>query len=79
MEETSCEIICGAPTTLAVKGLMMMMTASVQLIWPESDLLLIVSLLVLTHVVGPVSDHVFPFFGGSTARAGPVIPYLVLC
>ena len=25
MEETSCEIICGAPTTLAVKGLMMMM------------------------------------------------------
>ena len=25
MEETGCEIICGAPTTLAVKGLMMMM------------------------------------------------------
>ena len=25
MEETDCEIICGAPTTLAVKGLMMMM------------------------------------------------------
>ena len=25
MEETSCEIICGTPTTLAVKGLMMMM------------------------------------------------------
>ena len=24
MEETSCEIICGAPTTLAVKGQMMM-------------------------------------------------------
>ena len=24
MEETGCEIICGAPTTLAVKGLMMM-------------------------------------------------------
>ena len=24
-EETGCEIICGAPTTLAVKGLMMMM------------------------------------------------------
>ena len=23
MEETGCEIICGAPTTLAVKGLMM--------------------------------------------------------
>ena len=26
MEETGCEKICGAPTTLAVKGLMMMMT-----------------------------------------------------
>ena len=25
MEETGCEIICGAPTTLAVMGLMMMM------------------------------------------------------
>ena len=24
-EETGCKIICGAPTTLAVKGLMMMM------------------------------------------------------
>ena len=26
MEETFCEIICGAPTTLAIKGLMMMMS-----------------------------------------------------
>ena len=26
MERTGCEIICGAPTTLAVKGLMMMTT-----------------------------------------------------
>ena len=25
MEETGCEVICGAPTTLAVKGLIMMM------------------------------------------------------
>ena len=25
MDETGCEIICGAPTTLAVEGLMMMM------------------------------------------------------
>ena len=24
MEKTGCKIICGAPTTLAVKGLMMM-------------------------------------------------------
>ena len=27
MEKTGCKIICGAPTTLAVKGLMMMMKA----------------------------------------------------
>ena len=27
MEETGCEIICGSPTTLAVKGLVMMMMA----------------------------------------------------
>ena len=27
MEKTGCKIICGAPTTLAVKELMMMMTA----------------------------------------------------
>ena len=26
MEETGCKIICGAPTTIAVKGFMMMMT-----------------------------------------------------
>ena len=26
MEKTGCKIICGAPTTFAVKGLMMMMT-----------------------------------------------------
>ena len=25
MEKTGCRIVCGAPTTLAVKGLMMMM------------------------------------------------------
>ena len=25
MEKTGCKIICGAPTTFAVKGLMMMM------------------------------------------------------
>ena len=29
MEKTSCKIICGAPTTLAVKGLMMMMMMTV--------------------------------------------------
>ena len=25
MEKTGCKIICGAPTTLAIKGLMMML------------------------------------------------------
>ena len=29
MEKTGCKIICGAPTTLAVKGLMMMMMMDV--------------------------------------------------
>ena len=29
MEETGCEIICGAPSTLAVKELMMMMMINV--------------------------------------------------
>ena len=29
MEKTGCEIICGAPTTLAVKGQMMMMMVNV--------------------------------------------------
>ena len=28
MEKTGCKIICGAPTTLAVKGLMMMITVA---------------------------------------------------
>ena len=30
MEKTGCKIICGAPTTLAVKGLMIMMMCSVR-------------------------------------------------
>ena len=30
MEETSCEIVCGAPITLVVKGLMMMMMMKVK-------------------------------------------------
>ena len=30
-EKTGCKIICGAPTTLAVKGLMMMMM--INLVW----------------------------------------------
>ena len=29
MEETGCEIICGAPMTLMVKGLMMMMMMTI--------------------------------------------------
>ena len=31
MQKTGCKIICGAPTTLAVKGLMMMMMMSLWL------------------------------------------------
>ena len=33
MEKTVCKIICGAPTTLAVKGLMMMMMVLERLLW----------------------------------------------
>ena len=40
MEKTGCKIICGAPTTLAVKGLMMIMIIKYQrlvswLLWPR--------------------------------------------
>ena len=31
MEKTGCKVICGAPTTLAVKGLMMMMMMMIRL------------------------------------------------
>ena len=33
MEETGCEIICGAPATLVVKGLMMMMMMMLSPSW----------------------------------------------
>ena len=33
MEKTGCKIICGAPTTLAVKGQMMMMIMSLERYW----------------------------------------------
>ena len=33
MEKTGCKIICGAPTTLAVKGLMMMMRRRILLLF----------------------------------------------
>ena len=32
MEKTGCKITCGAPTTLAVRGLMMMMMMSVMVV-----------------------------------------------
>ena len=35
MEKTGCEIICGALTTLAVKGLMMMMMMMMMMMLPE--------------------------------------------
>ena len=31
MEKTGCKIICGAPTTLAVEGLMMMMMMKIKM------------------------------------------------
>ena len=39
MEKTGCKIICGAPTTLAVKGLMIMMMMMVMTYIMKSDLL----------------------------------------
>ena len=35
MEKTGCEIICGAPTTLAVKGLMMMMMMMMMMMFAD--------------------------------------------
>ena len=35
MEENGCKIICGAPTTLAVKGLMMMMGGFAEDFFPK--------------------------------------------
>ena len=34
MEKTGCKIICGAPTTLAAKGLMMMMMMMMMMMIP---------------------------------------------
>ena len=38
MEKTGCKIICGAPTTLAVMGLMMMIMMTCPLVWPVTFL-----------------------------------------
>ena len=37
MEKTGCKIICGASTTLAVKGLMMMMMMNTFIIFTHSE------------------------------------------
>ena len=37
MEKTGCEIICGAPTTLAVKGDMIIMMMMIKLIYCSSQ------------------------------------------
>ena len=37
MEKTGCKFICGAPTTLAVKGLMMMMMMMMRYTLAASD------------------------------------------
>ena len=36
MDETGCDIICGAPTTLAVKGQMMMMMMMMRAACPDA-------------------------------------------
>ena len=49
MEKTGCKIICGAPTTLVVKGLMMMMM--MMCLFAESDTGRTVDLLKLTALI----------------------------
>ena len=44
MEETACEIICGAPKTLAVEGLMMMMMRMVKYVKSVITMLLFFTL-----------------------------------
>ena len=39
MEKTGCKIICGAPTTLMVKGLMMMMMMMMMVMTLEMEVL----------------------------------------
>ena len=49
MEKTGCKIICGAPTTLAVKGLMMMMMFCMQIMLSsesENELFLLIAVTV---------------------------------
>ena len=43
MEKTACNIICGAPTTLAVKGLMMMMMKYIAVVNMSYDKLIGIS------------------------------------
>ena len=53
MEEVGCEIICGAPTTLAVKGKMMMMMMMM------TTMMMIMSF----HVQGPVCAYIHQTIG----------------
>ena len=40
MEKTGCKIICGAPTTLVIKGLMMMMMMMIGITFTDAEFLL---------------------------------------
>ena len=44
MEKTGCKVICGAPTTLAVKGLMIMMVMCVCVYVRREGVLVLISI-----------------------------------
>ena len=63
MEKTGCKIIYGAPTTLAVKGLMMMMRPLVEFLYiPNPANLNIGRIFMGTHAAKPNVGGIFFFF-----------------
>ena len=60
MEETGCKIICGAPTTLAVKGLMMMMMMMPVLRTCRKNVALSCAILNLTQITVDIIDNTQP-------------------
>ena len=44
MEKTGCKVICGAPTTLAIKGLMIMMVMCVCVYVRREGVLVLISM-----------------------------------
>ena len=65
MEEAGCEVICGAPTTLAVKGYMMMMMMPTSFYSVHMSISVFMALSTVFHFINapdnsPLSPSVFP-------------------